>query len=464
MVSRLLKSCATPAGELAHGLHLLGLPHGLLGHQQLAGPLLDAAFQCGVEVVERLVARQACRLVAGDLEIADLPARLVPQRPYAAIEEHATAVLAQVPAHVGRASSNVGPFELLLGLACLTILGGEEDVDGAPDDLVRRVAERRRRSRRPTGDGAVGRGGQDGIVGRGLDDEPQPLLAFPQLLVGTLQISDVVALDEEARNDAFAVEDRLVDEIDEAALGRAALARLQPDLDPATDEGLTRRIDLIEQAEEDLTVQLAQGIADGKADDLATADESHVSVVGQLEAVLRPPQDGHEARRLHEEVAHPVALSPQDEVCLGHGAGTGEDPAVGVDEVHGTFLADRLDGVAEALQLGDVDGLLQHQGDFAVGSEDRRVGDAPVSLVEAAPLGIRARDVETQQRQRVGLPRPDHGLEGFDRKLQRLGVGRKSVPGPPSDDVGEVAPGGLQVSPVGADDMEPPVQHEVGVG
>ena len=38
------------AGELADGLHLLRLPQRLLGHLQLAGALLDALLQHGVDV------------------------------------------------------------------------------------------------------------------------------------------------------------------------------------------------------------------------------------------------------------------------------------------------------------------------------------------------------------------------------------------------------------------------------
>jgi len=90
---------------------------------------------------------------------------------------------------------------------------------------------------------------------------------------------------------------RLIDEIQVPPLDRPAGGALEQDLGTAADGRAAGAVDLVEQVEEELPLQVGQGLAHGQPDRIAMPDERAIGRVGQAEAVLRPGEHRHEAGR-----------------------------------------------------------------------------------------------------------------------------------------------------------------------
>ena len=105
----------------------------------------------------------------------------ITQRPHRALDEHLQVILAQVPAHIGRDTPGASRFDLLLGLACLPILGREQKGAGLPDRLFRRPAEHRFRTGEPIDDAVLRIGDDEGVVVGRLDREAEALLGLAQV-------------------------------------------------------------------------------------------------------------------------------------------------------------------------------------------------------------------------------------------------------------------------------------------
>jgi len=120
--------------------------------------------------------------------------------------------------------------------------------------------------------------------------------------------------------------------------------------------------------------------------------------IGQVEHVLRAAQECHEAGRLLEQAAQMAALGVELQAGL-------------LDALrslqHARFhLADvrlRRRCLPQAVQLGNVDRVLQHVHDIAVLAGDRRVGRAPEAILAVDAVG--------DERQGVGRPGRDDPLE-----------------------------------------------------
>ena len=93
----------------------------------------------------------------------------------------------------------------------------------------------------------------------------RPALSCRSLLLRLHLLGDVVALDEDAGDSAVAIEDRLVDEVQEALLRRRARRALQLHLQALADKGLAPCEHLVQQLEEALARDLGQRLAHGLA-------------------------------------------------------------------------------------------------------------------------------------------------------------------------------------------------------
>jgi hypothetical protein len=314
------------------------------------------------------------------------------------------------------------------------------------------------------------RGGTERLSGDGLDGcegvfHPVVQLGDQQALLvhGADAVRDVGTFHEDAGNAAVLVRDGLVHEIGERLLQRRVGGALDHEAQPAADEGFAGAVNLVEQLDEALADELGQGVQQWLADDVAVPDELQVGVVDQFEAVVRPAQHAHEAGRLLEEPAEAPALGVEPAVRLVHGLGALEDAALRGRRLGRPPVLGVLDRVAQALEFGDVDRVLQHHRNLAGPVQHRRSDDAPVARLETAALRLRPGNVEAEQRQGVGLAVADHALERSDGLAQRVGVGRERVPGPAPDNVAQLALRGFQVSFVRPDDVQVSVENEVRV-
>ena len=103
----------------------------------------------------------------------------------------AAAVLADPPALLLVAAVAQRQLELVLGVPRLLDLGRVEDAEVLTDDLVGGVALAALGSRVPAGDAALGREHEDRVVGDGLDQQPEALLARAQRLLLLAPTGDV---------------------------------------------------------------------------------------------------------------------------------------------------------------------------------------------------------------------------------------------------------------------------------
>ena len=142
------------------------------------------------------------------------------------------------------------------------------------------------------------------------------LFAGAQRSLGMLSLGDVVAHDEDAGRGTLLVDDGLIDEIDEALVGRRLRACLHHIAGVARMVGHARAIDAIQKRDIALRRGLGQRLGHGLAENIAPADHPVVGRIGQREAMLRSLQERHEARRLAED--HGEALAPRYGFLLRH--------------------------------------------------------------------------------------------------------------------------------------------------
>ncbi len=117
---------------------------------------------------------------------------LVEDRGDHAAGEEAAAVLALVPALVGRAALGGGGGDLSLGHAAGAVLGGEEDVELLAEDLGLGVAEELLGAGVPADDPPLGVDRENGEILDALDHEPQIFLGLAQRLLDTFALGDLV--------------------------------------------------------------------------------------------------------------------------------------------------------------------------------------------------------------------------------------------------------------------------------
>ena len=161
----------------------VGVAQGL-GRDRLHGGerVLDPVGQLVGQQRPALVVAVAVRVVAQDLEEAL-------QLPGAAAQGHqrshgpeAGAVGPQVPALVLGVAVLRGPEHLGLDALPGAVLRREDDIGVAPEDFLLRVAEEAPRARVPGRDAPLQVEGEDRVLRRALDDEPQVLLVPSQTL------------------------------------------------------------------------------------------------------------------------------------------------------------------------------------------------------------------------------------------------------------------------------------------
>jgi hypothetical protein len=139
---------------------------------------------------------------------------------------------------------------------------------------------------------------------------------------GAHRVGDVDPFGEDAGHFAVGAADRLVDEVDEALLGRSVRARQQRRRALA-DIGPAALVDLVEQGEIALAFQLRQHFARRAAEIVAFADQPPVGAVDELEDVVRPADDRDQPGRLFEQLAQPLCLLVAARVVKAHSRSLG---------------------------------------------------------------------------------------------------------------------------------------------
>ena len=125
--------------------------------------------------------------VARDLGETSQLVLFVEDRSDHAAGEEAAAVLALMPALVGRAALGGGGGDLALGHAGGAVLGREQDRQVLPKDLLFGITEEPFGAGVPAHDPALGIDGENGEILDALDHEPQILLGLAQRLLDTFR-------------------------------------------------------------------------------------------------------------------------------------------------------------------------------------------------------------------------------------------------------------------------------------
>ncbi len=290
----------------------------------------------------------------------------------------------------------------------------------------------------------------------------QPLTVLLEFHLAALLLGHLAALDEDSRYLTIALDDRLVNEIDEDFFLTQAGLSLHERPHTLADIGLAGCIDVIEQTEKRLPLYLGKPFADPLADQLPISGQLLIRIVDELEYMVGAAQEADEARRLGEQHAHPIAFVLQ---------------RPGPPE-HSTFellyrllteatLAERTRG--GALQLSDVHGVLQDGDDFAVLIEDRRVRRAPVAILVLVRAGALQSDGITDHRQRIDALAADGALQGIQQLSNMCRLGTLRIDGeclmqPPPANRLERAPRQRQVRRVGIDDDQLRIEQNISIG
>lgn len=167
------------------GLVTQHLDHGVgLVHLREQPPVTRLAL------AQRLLGEVTLRHVLADLLVPAHGAGRVAQRHDEAVDEDPAAVLAPVPAHIGRRPVRPCRRDLLLRHARPTVLRREQHGGRLADRFRRRPAEHRLRARQPVGDAVVGVGLQDGVVAGRLHDGAEPLLGRVERLQRQQAVDD----------------------------------------------------------------------------------------------------------------------------------------------------------------------------------------------------------------------------------------------------------------------------------
>jgi hypothetical protein len=126
-------------------------------------------------------------------------------------------------------------------------------------------------------------------------------------------------------------------------------------------------------------------------------------------------------------------------------------------------------GRVETVQVGDVDGVLGHERDIAIGVEHGRVHRAPETRIEHGAFRRFARHGIAQQGARVRFLRADGQFDrrahfGQVGRLRVRGIGRECIENVLAHDIARHAAGGRQVGRIGADDDIAGIDQQVGIG
>jgi len=105
-------------------------------------------------------------------------------------------------------------------------------------------------------------------------------------------------------------------EVEVSGLWNRTSRAVQTDRNVVGHDPLAARIDLIEPFEKGLASRLWKRLQGSPADKLAIAGQAHISLVGELEHMLGPAQDGGESGRLLEQAPLPLDLGRKP--LLGH--------------------------------------------------------------------------------------------------------------------------------------------------
>ncbi len=294
--------------------------------------------------------------------------------------------------------------------------------------------------------------------------------AFGALFAGPLGqvgIADIVALHKNAGDLAILAEQGLVQDIDIAFPERSFGQVLQLHFQTAADKRLAAAEHLVEQFRVALQAHLGQGLRHRFADQVAVPHQFVIGRVDHLEHVALATEHGNEAGRLVEQAAQVAALVVQD-------ARHGLVQLGVVKTVDAVVLRHRLDpchlvGAVVGIQTGDVDRILDHEGDLAVGAAHRGVHGAPVALLEVLPLGSLTWHRIAQEGDRVRLAAVERALHriAHPRDIGRrriVGVFRKRVEHMASQQIGFGAAGAAQIGFVGGHDVQADIHDEIGIG
>ncbi|CUS44829.1 hypothetical protein MGWOODY_Smn1837 [hydrothermal vent metagenome] len=194
-------------------------------------------------------------------------------------------------------------------------------------------------------------------------------------------IGDVMAFGEDAGDRPVILHDRLVDQIQETLLQRAAWRALKVDRHALPDKGLAGTIDLVEQVEKTLAVDLGKRFADRHAVHLPMPDQLEISLVHEFEDVVGAAQHAHEARCPLEQGAEAVAFA-------GAGLHFGFETGVDLTQHFCGSLAEqgRLDKRGRAPSLAFIG--------FGTGKAGRYLAREQVEIAEiigiGPPMGVEA--------------------------------------------------------------------------
>ena len=122
-------------------------------------------------------------------------------------------------------------------------------------------------------------------------------------------------MDEDTVNLTAHVARRLRDDIEEPLFEGAVAGRVEPDRVLFPNEEFTPVVDAIRNVPEALMDELRQYFPAGPTNEVLPANKLLESGVGELEDLVRPPQDRDGCRCLHEERVQAFSL------CLGIGSG-----------------------------------------------------------------------------------------------------------------------------------------------
>ncbi len=135
----------------------------------------------------------------------------------------------------------------------------------------------------------------------------QGFVQVAQGLLGDMAFRDIGPFDENPHRRAGGILDRLIDEVEITDIG-CAVGADQIDLGAERRERFAGRIDAVHKGDKALFDDFRQGFGQGLADNVAIADQVEIGCIGVFEDVVRSAQNGHEGRRLVEQLHQAFAL------------------------------------------------------------------------------------------------------------------------------------------------------------
>src|SRR6202012_5680581 len=116
--------------------------------------------------------------------------------------------------------------------------------------------------------------------------EVEALALIAQLLLAAQPLGDVDAEDEDPRDFAGLLAQRLVEKIETPLFRRPSVTGIEQDALAVADVGLAGAIDAIEKSDVSLIDDLGDGLANGPADDGTAADKPLIRGIGEFEDVI----------------------------------------------------------------------------------------------------------------------------------------------------------------------------------